>query len=259
MSSILVFDSGVGGLSVCQHIQQALPNWPIHYLADSARFPYGELESETLIQGCVSLITKAVARIQPSVVVVACNSASTLALPALRQVLDIPVVGVVPAIKPAALLSHRGVIGLLATPGTICRSYTQALIDEFAQQTRVVRVGSSELVKLAESKLSGQGIELSQVATILAPLVAAKVDVVVLGCTHFPLLADEIAQIMGAGVTLVDSGSAIARRVCTLIDGRVVTEKPPQHSFYYTGSEPSKELVQWLNGLGFLKTAVFAV
>ncbi|BDY03171.1 glutamate racemase [Ferrimonas sp. YFM] len=253
MSSILLFDSGVGGLSILEHVRDAFPQWPVHYLADNARFPYGELPEQELIDGCVELITTLVRELKPALVVVACNTASTLTLPALRTALSIPVIGVVPAIKPAAALSYTGTIALLATPGTVCRSYTDGLIQDFAPHCRVIRLGSSDLVRLAEDKLAGKGCDSVALQAVLAPLtLEPSLDVVVLGCTHFPLLNEEIGQILGPKVRLVDSGSAIARRVGTLISESKVVPGTESGNYYYTGASPSDELSAGLKARGLL-------
>lgn len=214
---ILVFDSGVGGLSILAEIQSSLPDQTYCYLFDNARLPYGELGEQELIQGCVALIQKVVAEIDACMLVVACNTASTLVLDALRQVLDIPVVGVVPAIKPAALLSETRHIALLATPGTIGRDYTRELIQQFAIDCKVELIGSSELVHIAERKLAGEVISLNELAAIIAPINKLPIDVIVLGCTHFPLLASEIAQVAERPIILLDSSKAIAQRVRYLL------------------------------------------
>ncbi|WP_434939483.1 glutamate racemase [Shewanella sp. HL-SH8] len=214
---ILVFDSGIGGLSVLSEIRKLLPNRDYHYLFDNARLPYGNLSEEDLIEGCVELILQQVHQINAAIVVVACNTASTLVLPRLRASLSIPVVGVVPAIKPAAALSAKKHIGLLATPGTVKRDYTQELINEFADDCKVELFGSSELVMMAEKYVAGEIIDLVELALILQPIKDADIDVLVLGCTHFPIIAAKINQILGNHVKLLDSGLAIANRVKTLV------------------------------------------
>lgn len=215
---ILVFDSGIGGLTILEEIKQVLPDERYMYLFDNARLPYGELSEQTLIDGCVSLITHFIQLNPVSMVVIACNTASTLILPALRAELDIPIVGVVPAVKPAAVLSKRKHIGLLATPGTIKRTYTHELITQFADNCKVELYGSSELVLLAEQKAAGQQVSKDQIARILNPLLDSEIDTLVLGCTHFPILRDEMQAYLGEAVTLVDSGKAIAARVVNLIE-----------------------------------------
>ncbi|MFQ6372243.1 glutamate racemase [Shewanella sp. YIC-542] len=253
--TILVFDSGVGGLSVLQEIRQLLPGQHYHYLFDNARLPYGELEESELIRGCVALITPMVAQLKADIVVIACNTASTLVLPALRQQLSVPVVGVVPAIKPAAQLSVRQHIGLLATPGTIKRRYTQELIHRYADNCRVELFGSSELVMLAEQKIAGMPIVPQQLQKLLAPVCQSSMDVLVLGCTHFPMLKTEIHQVLGEGIQLLDSGAAIARRVKTLLGNppQLIDTAPETKTAaaYYTAAVISEGLKQCLQQLGF--------
>src|SRR5690606_22891926 len=149
----------------------------------------------------------------PKLAVVACNTASTVALPRLRSQFALPIVGVVPAIKPAARLSANRIIRLLATPGTVARPYTQKLIDQFAADCEVIRVGSSELVEQAERKLRGEPVDLDLLRRIMAPIIEGGADTVVLGCTHFPLLQQELQLAAGRPLQWVDSGAAIARRV----------------------------------------------
>ncbi|ABZ78693.1 glutamate racemase [Shewanella halifaxensis HAW-EB4] len=215
---IVIFDSGIGGLSIFDEIKKVLPDQGYCYLFDNARLPYGELEESVLIKGCVDLICEQVKRIDAVLVVVACNSASTLVLPGLRARLSIPIVGVVPAIKPAAQISKTRHIGLLATHGTIKRSYTRELIKEFAGDCKVDLFGSSELVMLAEAKLAGEKLDLIKLESQLKPIQHSDLDTLVLGCTHFPIIADEIQQVLGAGVKLLDSGKAIAQRVSYLLE-----------------------------------------
>ena len=214
---ILVFDSGIGGLSVLTEIRKLLSGHDYHYVFDNARLPYGNLSEAELIKGCVDLIVKQVKQSNAAIVVVACNTASTLVLPHLRAHLTIPVVGVVPAIKPAAQISQKKHIGLLATPGTVKRDYTFELINEFAEDCKVELFGSSELVIMAENYFASETIDRVLLATILQPIKKADIDVLVLGCTHFPMLAEQIKQILGNGVALLDSGAAVASRVKTLV------------------------------------------
>ena len=214
---ILVFDSGIGGLSVLSEVRKQLPQHDYCYLFDNARLPYGNLSEQELITGCVALITQHAKRLKASIVVVACNTASTLVLPQLRQQLTIPVVGVVPAIKPAAMLSTKKHIGLLATPGTVRRDYTQTLIQQFAGDCKVELFGTSDLVLLAEQHVAQQQIDLHQLHEILEPIKASQIDVLVLGCTHFPMIATQISDYLGKGVALLDSGEAVANRVRFLL------------------------------------------
>ena len=228
---LLFFDSGVGGLSVLGPTRALLPNAPIVYAADSAAFPYG-LRSEAEIAARVpALLGRLVERFRPRLAVIACNTASTIALDHVRAALDIPVVGTVPAIKPAAERSKSRVIGVLGTSATVRQPYVDDLAARFAADCTVVRHGSPELVELAEAKLGGDPIEAAAVRAALQPMVdherGAEIDVVVLACTHFPLLADEIA-VAWPGVALVDGGPGIARRIAHLTAGQPwPTDAPP--------------------------------
>ena len=219
MSKILIFDSGVGGLSIYQAIKAQLPTAEYLYLFDNAYFPYGELDEAFLIERVCELIGYMLEHYQPDIVVIGCNSASTLVLPALRSRFSIPFVGVVPAIKPAALMSKKKKIGLLATPGTISRDYTQLLVDEYAQGCEVVMIGSTSLVQQAENKLHGNAVQLDQIQQVMQDWSDKEQcpDVVVLGCTHFPLLKDELQAVMGEHVEFIDSGNAVARRVADIL------------------------------------------
>ncbi|MBY5948641.1 glutamate racemase [Photobacterium rosenbergii] len=230
MKRVLIFDSGVGGLSVYQEIYAQLPNVQYIYAFDDAAFPYGELPEGELIARTRHIVSLLVERHSVDLVVVACNTASTIVLPTLRDVLSIPVVGVVPAIKPAATLSQRKVIGLLATPATVQREYTELLISQFASHCQVLRIGSTRLVEMAEQKLRGQTISITELEAILQPW-RNRVDCIVLGCTHFPLIRDEITQALDGDVTIVDSGRAIANRVKDLLGEVTATSKEPNLTY----------------------------
>ncbi|WP_321277270.1 glutamate racemase [uncultured Vibrio sp.] len=212
---VLVFDSGVGGLSVFKEIHRLLPQLDYLYLFDNQAYPYGELDQSVLISRVNQYVSTLVNAYQVDIVVIACNTASTIVLPSLRKKLSVPVVGVVPAIKPASLLASKGV-GLIATPATVTRQYTHRLIRDYAQGKPVELLGSTRLVDIAEEKLRGKEVCIAELKGILEPL-RNKVDVAVLGCTHFPLIREEIHQALDGNVTLVDSGEAIARRVKTLL------------------------------------------
>jgi glutamate racemase len=211
---VLVFDSGVGGLSVFDAIAASNHELALDYVADNAWLPYG-LKSDAALRGRVpALLAEMTKAWTPDVLVVACNTASTIVLPDVREALSIPVVGVVPPIKPAAALTKTGVIGLLATPATVRRQYTDDLIAQFAADKRVVRFGSSALVEAAERKLAGEDVDMAAVREAIDALFSdGAVDVVALACTHFPLLADELAATAPRACTWLDSGAAIARRV----------------------------------------------
>ncbi len=215
----LVFDSGVGGLSVYHEIRQLLPDLHYIYAFDNVAFPYGEKSEEFIVERVVQIV-EAVARRHPlAIIIIACNTASTVTLPALRERFTCPVVGVVPAIKPAAKLTRNGIVGLLATRATVQRPYTHDLVTRFATDCEILMLGSSELVEIAEAKLHGKGVSLEALQKIVRPWLKLPEppDTVVLGCTHFPLVADELMQVLPEGTRLVDSGAAIARRTAWLI------------------------------------------
>jgi glutamate racemase len=226
--TILVFDSGVGGLSIVEHIRAQHPDYRLIYLADNHLFPYGLLSEQQLVDRVTQLLTEATQRFAIDLMVIACNTASTLVLPKLRKNIKLPIVGVVPAIKPAAAQSNSKVIGLLATPGTIVRDYTDTLIGDFADDCEIVRVGSKELVDLAERKMSGRPIELSELHQVLMPFYQhpswQQMDSIILACTHFPLLKHELQRAAPSIKFWVDSGDAIARRIGQLLTA--ATNKP---------------------------------
>ncbi len=227
LPKILVFDSGVGGLSVLHALRQRLPPCRYVYACDNAAFPYGTKDEATVIDRVDRVLRALIRQEAPDIVVVACNTASTLALPRIRAHFSNPVVGVVPAIKPAAALSKTRVFGLLGTPGTVQRSYTQQLIDQFAGDCQILRVGSSELVQLAEAALRGQPPPPPQLSEILAPFFAHPLlDCIVLACTHFPLLQNELTAACPRPITWIDSGDAIARRVASLLPSDSCAAQP---------------------------------
>jgi glutamate racemase len=242
---ILVFDSGVGGLSIVREIQKKLPFAPLIYASDNAFFPYGTKGETELIARVDAVFHKIIANYNVDIIVVACNTASTLTLPHIRSHFAQPVVGVVPAIKPAAANSKSHVIGLLATPATVARPYTHNLIREYAPNTQVISVGSSELVQLAEHKLRGGSVSCDELKTILQPFAdhpqGQNMDILVLACTHFPLLRDEIAAQFSPNVQLIDSGEAIARRVASLMEVHHFVEQTPQHLALFTKASPAVE------------------
>lgn len=210
---ILVFDSGVGGLSVVATLRQQLPDAALAYTCDNAMLPYGTKADDWLVERIVAVCDAAVEASRASVLVIACNTASTLALEALRAHLAIPVVGTVPAIKPAARLSQSGHIALLATSATVNRPYTRHLIETFAAHCRVQRVAADPLVAQAERLLAGRAMDEAIVSASLEPLwLDSRLDTIVLGCTHFPLLREHLSGLSPWLIHWVDSGEAIARR-----------------------------------------------
>ena len=247
---ILFFDSGVGGLSVLGPTRALLPNAAIVYAADSAGFPYGTKSEAELAARVPALLGRLVERFQPRLVVIACNTASTIALDHARAALAIPVVGTVPAIKPAAEMSKSRVIGVLGTEATVRQPYVDNLAAEFASDCTIVRHGSAELVALAEAKLAGKPIDPAAVASAVRPLATTKgLDTVVLACTHFPLLAEELASAL-PGVAFVDGGVGIARRIAFLTQGQPWPEEAPPGIALFTGGPPPEALARALAGFG---------
>lgn len=214
---ILVFDSGVGGLTVLRQVRVLRPDAEYVFAADNAAFPYGDMEETALVSRVVTVVGALISRFAPDVLVIACNTASTLALEALREAFDIPIVGTVPAIKVAAQTSQSGIIGVLATPATVEREYTRELIAAFAADCRVELVGARNLARLAEDRLSGRPVLTGAIASEIAPAfveeAGRRTDVLVLACTHYPLLESEIAEAGRWPVAIIDPASAIARRV----------------------------------------------
>jgi len=205
----LVFDSGVGGLTVAREVLAMAPDVAVDYAADTGFFPYGD-KSDAALRARLPKVAKALYEaIRPDVFVIACNTASTLALEEVRAALPCPVVGTVPAIKPGAEASQSGVIGLLATPGTIRRAYTDQLIADFASDTQIIKQGSVALVKLAEAVAAGEFPDLEEFSKAQRALFEApggdKMDTIVLACTHFPLVRDELIANAPREICYIDS------------------------------------------------------
>lgn len=221
---VLFFDSGVGGLSVLAPARALLPQAPVVYVADNAGFPYGT-RSEAEIAGRVpALLGRLAERFDPRLIVIACNTASTIALAAVRAALDLPIVGTVPAIKPAAAMSRTRVIGVLGTEATVRQPYVNDLTAKFASDCTVLRHGSAELVTLAEAALRGEEPAPDRLRAVLEGLFEQPdgdhIDVIVNACTHFPLLSAELAAAAPRPVTFVDGGEGIARRIAHLTEGQ---------------------------------------
>ena len=218
---ILIFDSGVGGLTVLEATRRLLPDVPVVYAADHAGLPYGTKSEAEIAARVPALLGRLVERYRPAIVTIACNTASTIALSAARAALDLPVVGTVPAIKPAAALSGSRVIGLLGTQATIRQPYVDRLAAEFAADCTLIRYGAPELVAAAEAKLRGETVDPFAIVQAVNGLAGqqdgGRIDTVVLACTHFPLLADELADAFPFPVRFVDGADGIARRIAWLI------------------------------------------
>lgn len=226
---ILFFDSGVGGLSVLGPTARLLPQAPLVYAADSAGFPYGTRSEADIAERVPALLARLAARYDPRLIVIACNTASTIALDHARAALAAPVVGTVPAIKIAALESKTRVFGVLGTEATVRQPYVDDLAARFAADCTVLRHGSAALVALAEARLGGEAPPPGRVAAALEGLFAQErgreIDVIVNACTHFPLLEAEMAE-AAPGVRFVDGGPGIARRVAYLTQGQEWPSSP---------------------------------
>ena len=231
--TILVFDSGLGGLSVQEPIARARPEARIVYLADDAGFPYGRWREEDLVQRVVSVIGRAIGLYRPDIVVIACSTASTLVLPHLRRTWALPFVGTVPAIKPAAIASVTKRISVLATPGTVARDYTRDLISAYAYDCEVRLVGARRLAELAESELRGDDVSDADILAEIEPAFSldpgGRTDTIVLACTHYPLLRRRFDAIAPWPVAWIDPGPAIARRVSELM-GKPLFEHEPNET-----------------------------
>jgi glutamate racemase len=224
-STILVFDSGLGGLTVLREVVAARPDAHYVYVADDAFFPYGHHSEDEIIARVVPLMGELIGAHDPDLVVIACNTASTLVLSHLRAAYSLPFVGTVPAIKPACAQSKTRRVSVLGTKGTVKREYTKALIRDFAQGCEVTLVGSPELASLAEAELSGTSVSDDAIRAELAPCfvgeaAGARTDTVVLACTHYPLLLDRLKKLAPWPVEWIDPAPAIARRVSDLLGAR---------------------------------------
>lgn len=226
---ILFLDSGVGGLSVVAPTLALLPGAPIVYAADSAGFPYGTRTEGEIAARVPALLGRLVERYRPRLAVIACNTASTIALAHVRAALDLPVVGTVPAIRPAAALSRTRVIGVLGTEATVRQPYVDDLARRFAADCTVLRHGSAGLVEIAEAALAGLPPSLDRIGEELSGLFGQqggeRIDVIVNACTHFPLLGEEL-RAAAPHVGFVDGGPGIARRVAALTAGQDWPDSP---------------------------------
>lgn len=254
--AILFFDSGVGGLSVVAPARRALPFAQFVYAADSAGFPYGVKSAGEIAGRVPALLGRLAERYRPRLIVIACNTASTIALPAVRAALDLPVVGTVPAIKPAAALSKTRVIGVLGTEATVAQAYVDDLSRTHAGDCLVIRHGSAELVELAEAKLRGEPADMGRYRAVLRGLFdrpgGERIDVVVNACTHFPLVEAELAAAAPRPVRFVDGGEGIARRIAFLTRGAEWPERAPPGAAVFTRlSERERALAPALAAGGF--------
>jgi len=243
--TILVFDSGLGGLTVLREIVAARPEAHYVYVADDAFFPYGHHSEDEIIARVVPLIGELIDRHTPDIAVIACNTASTLVMSYLRSAYKIPFVGTVPAIKPACAQSKTRRVSVLGTRGTVQREYTRGLIRDFAQGCEVTLVGSPELASLAERALNGNEVSDRDIFAELAPCFVgagedetSRTDTIVLACTHFPLLLDRFVKLAPWPVDWIDPAPAIARRVSDLLGPSVGRDDHAGAEMFFTSNKP---------------------
>jgi glutamate racemase len=256
---VLVFDSGLGGLTVFAEIAKMRPDASYVYVADDAAFPYGALGERELVARVMAVMAHLIERHAPDLVAIACNTASTLVLGPLRARYPLlSFVGTVPAIKPAAAASSSRLVSVLATPGTVARDYTHALVREYAGDCEVALVGSARLAGLAEDWMKGSAIDEAEIAREIAPCFVEsrgrRTDFIVLACTHYPLLQDHFTRLAPWPVNYVDPAPAIARRVDTLL-GSIPASSPPGSrapAVFTSGISPGDALQTALRKFGLV-------
>lgn len=256
--SILIFDSGIGGLTILREVRVALPGRRIVYVGDDAGFPYGEWDEQRLIPRVVDIFERCVESYLPELAIVACNTASTLIMPALRERFDIPIVGTVPPIKPAAARTASGLVSVLATPGTVKRRMIKELVAEHAGEAEIKLVGSTGLARLAEELMQSRSIDEEKLSCELAPCFVERdgrrTDIVVLGCTHYPFLVHEMRSLAPWPVDWIEPAEAIARRALSLIGPTPPAD--PRETLsdvaLMTAGSPPPGLARLLAGFGLL-------
>ncbi|NML94895.1 glutamate racemase [Novosphingobium olei] len=258
---LLLFDSGVGGLSVLAKVRALLPDAPVIYVADNAGLPYGDKNEAQIAARVSGLLGRMTERFRPRLVCIACNTASTIALASVREVLEVPIVGTVPAIKPAAAMTQTGVIGLLGTAATIRQGYVDRLEAEFAADKVLLRHGAPELVAAAERKLRGEHVDKDVYRRAAAALRTMpggdRIDTVVLACTHFPLVAEELGEAFGSDVRFIDGSDGIARRIAFLTQGQG-WQRQGDDIAMFTRDEPElARLKPALEAQRLLRSAIF--
>ncbi|HEV7233933.1 MAG TPA: glutamate racemase [Sphingorhabdus sp.] len=256
---LLFFDSGIGGLSVLKAVQAVLPNAPIVYAADYAGLPYGSKSEAEIASRVPALLGRLVERYRPRLVTIACNTACTIALAHVRAALDVPVVGTVPAIKPAAETTTTGVIGLLGTAATVRQPYVDRLQDSHAAGMTLLRHAAPDLVGAAEAKMRGEAVDPAIYSRAMEGLTnkpeGDRLDVTILGCTHFPLVEDELAAV-APEMRFVDGAAGIARRIAYLTDGQPWPDNRTNGIFVTTGPIAEAEpLRPALSALGLTEIA----
>ncbi len=226
-----MFDTGVGGLTVYDALRRALPQAPVIFAADYAGLPYGKKTEAEVAARVSGLLGRMSERFRPRLACIACNTASTIALGMVREVLEIPVVGTVPAVKPAALHTRTGTFGLIGTQATIRQRYVDDLERDFASDKILLRIAAPDLVDEAEAKLRGRPVDMAVIGEAVQRLRGMEggedIDALVLACTHFPLLRKELSELFGSGVALIDGADGIARRIAHLLEGQEFVSEGP--------------------------------
>jgi len=246
--TILMFDSGLGGLTVYREVAAVRPDADYIYVADDAGFPYGWLDEQVLVARVVALMGELIAAHRPDLIVIPCNTASTIVLPDLRRQFSVPFVGTVPAIKPACATSVTRRVSVLGTEATVAREYTRALIRDYAQDCRVKLVGSRNLATYAEAELAGAPASDGQILAEMKSCFeddGARTDTVVLACTHYPLLLDRLRQLSPWPVNFIDPAPAIARRVVELIGPTSVGGSGTARAVFTSGRAPEGVLARF--------------
>ena len=262
--TILVFDSGLGGLTVFREVVAARPDARFVYAADDAFFPYGRQEETALVARVLEMMEQLIAAHHPDLIVIACNTASTIVLPHLRAKFKIPFIGTVPAIKPACANSSSKLVSVLGTEATVKREYTRQLIREHGQDCAVTLVGSPRLAEIAEAELRGEVVSDADIATEIAPCYVesggARTDTVVLACTHFPLMLERLTRLAPWPVQYLDPAPAIARRATDLLGQAIAgAPRPPARALFTSGRVPAPVLAAALARFGFADGATAGV
>jgi glutamate racemase len=241
-TTILIFDSGLGGLTVFREVAKARPDARYVYVADDAFFPYGGRGEAELVGRVRALMGELIEAHRPDLIVIACNAASTLVLPHLRTCFRVPFVGTVPAIKPACAASRTKRVAVLGTEGTVAREYTRALIRDFANGSDVALIGSARLAGFAEDELNGAPVADELIAREIAPCFidadGRRTDTIVLACTHYPLLLDRFQRLAPWPVAFVNPAPAIARHVADLLGPAECGEPPASARIAFTSGRP---------------------
>lgn len=243
-----VMDSGVGGLSVLQHLTHQLPHEHFIYFADSAHAPYGNKTATEIQQRCFTIADTLIGH-GAKALVVACNTATAAAIAAMRERYTLPIIGMEPAVKPAAAASNNGIIGVLATTGTLKSAQFAALLEHYGQGVQVVTQACVGLVECIEQGQLDSPQTLALLQQYCQPLMAAGADTIVLGCTHYPFVKKHIQEIVGPEVTLIDTGAAVAKRLHQVLEQKQMLNPATEAGdfvFLTSGTEETERVMHQL-------------